>query len=235
LTCQEIVSHRKNYRMNLRAILSREKLSSAKEESLMEQRLRSEASCERRAVRAMVICLLLLIVGVTQANAQQKDKKNKNSPLPTATTNGPTIPLSDEQQIDYLVSTMLGAWQVGDVDKLRGAYADDVTIIQGPYLPPVVGWNNYLPLYQQQRARMQQVRMDRANTFIKVNGNCAWATFQWDFAAVVDGQPSASQGHTTLVMDRRGGKWLITLNHTSVAEQSAPRQPNAPGSTQPHR
>ncbi len=191
--------------------------------------------CAHRAIVALGICVLIFVAGATQANAQQKDKKNKNnSPLPTATTNGPTIPLSDEQQIDYLVSTNLGAWQVGDVDKLHDTYADDVTIVQGPYLPPVVGWNTYLPLYQQQHARMQQVRMDRANTFIKVNGNCAWATFQWDFSAVVDGLPSVSQGHTTFVMDKRNGKWVIALNHTSVAEQSAAKQLSAPGSTQPH-
>ena len=149
-----------------------------------------------------------------------EDKKNKNT-NPTPATNTPSISLSDEQQIDYLISTNLGAWQVGDIDKLHGTYGDDVTIVQGPYMAPVVGWNNYLPLYQQQHARMQQVRMDRTNTVIKVNGNCAWATFQWDFSAAVDGQPSASQGHMTLVMDKRNGKWVITLNHTSVAEQAA--------------
>lgn len=202
----------------------------------MEEGMRPVSWCARRAFVALGTCVLLFVAGATQAGAQQKDKKNKsnNSPLPTATTNGPTIPLSDEQQIDYLVSTNLGAWQVGDVDKLHGTYADDVTIVQGPYMPPVVGWNNYLPLYQQQRARMQQVRMDRTNTIIKVNGNCAWATFQWDFSAVVDGQQSVSQGHMTLVMDKRSGKWLITLNHTSVAEQAPAKALSAPGSAQPH-
>jgi ketosteroid isomerase-like protein len=210
-------------------------LISADEVSLMEERMRPLKWCAHRNFVALGLCLLMFIVGATQASAQQKDKKNKNnSPIPTATTNGPTIPLSDEQQIDYLVSTNLGAWQVGDVDKLRETYADDVTIVQGTNLPPVVGWNNYLPLYQQQRARMQQVRMDRSNTVIKVNGNCGWATFQWDFAAVVDGQQSGSQGHMTLVMEKRNGKWLITLNHTSVSEQAAPKQFSSPGSTQPH-
>jgi len=197
----------------------------------MEERMRPVSRCARRIVVALGLSLLMLVAGATQASAQQKDKKNKNSSQPAATT--PSLTLSDEQQIDYLVSTNLGAWQVGDVDKLHDTYADDVTIVQGPYMAPVVGWSNYLPLYQQQHARMQQVRMDRTNTVIKVNGTCAWATFQWDFSATVDGQPSASQGHMTLVMDKRNGKWLITLNHTSVAEQ-APRQLSAPGSTQPH-
>jgi ketosteroid isomerase-like protein len=211
-------------------------LISANKELPMEERMRPVSLCARRIVAALVVCVLLSIAGATQASAQQKDKKNKNSsPLPTATTNGPTISLSDEQQIDYLVSTMLGAWQVGDIDKLHGTYSDDVTIVPGPYMPPVIGWNTYLPLYQQQRARMQQVRMDRTNTIVKVNGSCAWATYQWDFSAVIDGAPSASQGHTTLVMDKRSGKWLITLNHTSVAEQSAPKQPGATGAAQPQR
>jgi ketosteroid isomerase-like protein len=206
----------------------------ANEELPMEERMRPVSLCARRTVVALVLCLLVLAAVATPAGAQQKDKKNKNNTQPAATTNGPATSLSDEQQIDYLVSTMLGAWQVGDVDKLHGTYSDDVTIVPGPYIPPVIGWNTYLPLYQQQRARMQQVRMDRTNTIVKVNGNCAWATYQWDFSAVIDGQPSESQGHTTLVMDKRSGKWLITLNHTSVAEQSAPKQFSTPGTTQPH-
>ena len=188
--------------------------------------------CARQSFVALGICALMLSVGSNRADAQQKDKKNKNSSQPSAAT--PPISLSDEQQIDYLISTNLGAWQVGDVEKLHATYADDVTIVQAPALPPVVGWNNYLPLFQQQHARMQQVRMDRTNTVVKVNGNCAWATFQWDFSAVIDGVPAASQGHMTLVMDKRNGKWLITLNHTSVAEQAAPKQSSPPGSPQPH-
>jgi ketosteroid isomerase-like protein len=234
LSLLEIGAHRKIGRAKLRAILARAMLISANKERQMEERMRPMSWCARRVVVALGICLLMLM-GATEAGAQQKDKKNKNnSPLPTATTNGPTIPLSDEQMIDYLISTNLGAWQVGDVDKLHATYADDVTIVQAPALPPVVGWNNYLPLFQQQHARMQQVRMDRSNTVVKVNGNCAWATFQWDFSAVIDGVPAASQGHMTLVMDKRNGKWLITLNHTSVAEQAAAKQFSSPGSTQPH-
>ena len=199
----------------------------------MEERMRPGNRCGRRVVAALGISLVMLIAGATQANAQQKDKKNKNS-NPTPASNTPTIAMSDEQQIDYLISTNLGAWQVGDIDKLHDTYADDVTIVQGPFMAPVVGWATYLPLYQQQHARMQQVRMDRTNTVIKVNGNCGWATFQWDFSAAVDGQPSVSQGHMTLVMEKRNGKWLITLNHTSVAEQGPRQQLSAPGSTQPH-
>ncbi len=78
------------------------------------------------------------------------------------------IPLTDEQQIDYMLSEMLGAWQLGDIEKLHKDYADDVAIVNGSWAPPILGWNNYLAVYQQQRARMQQVRMDRSNTGLGV-------------------------------------------------------------------
>ena len=102
--------------------------------------------------------------------AAQKDKKKKPASQPADSTN-PLVPMSDENQIDYMISEVLGAWQVGDVEKLHKDYGDDVTVVNGAYAPPIIGWTNYLAVYQQQRARMQQVRMDRINTVIKVRGN----------------------------------------------------------------
>jgi ketosteroid isomerase-like protein len=97
-----------------------------------------------------------------------------------------------------------------------------------------MGWNNYLPLYQQQRGRMQQVRMDRSNTYIKIEGNLAWACYQWEFSASVDGQPVTSQGQTTLVLAKRNNRWVIVHNHTSLAPAPPPSAPGAqPPPTKP--
>jgi ketosteroid isomerase-like protein len=115
---------------------------------------------------------------------------------------------------------MLGAWQVGDIDRLHKTYADDVVVVSGAWEPPIIGWDNFLRAYQQQRARMQAVRMDRQNTYVKVDGNVAWANYQWDFEATVDGQPTAARGHTSLVMEKREGRWVIVHNHTSLVAQS---------------
>jgi ketosteroid isomerase-like protein len=153
----------------------------------------------------------------------QKEKKKKTEPLPPADSSKMLVAMSDEQQIDYTLSEVLGAWQLGDVEKLRQDYGDDVAVVNGSWAPPVLGWTNYLAAYQQQRSRMQQVRMDRFNTYIKVSGTVGWACYQWEFEGVVDGQQTQSQGQTTVVLEKRNNHWVIVLNHTSLA----PRPPQA--------
>jgi ketosteroid isomerase-like protein len=181
-----------------------------------------------RNVMMLLVAFALLLASVSPAVAQQKDKKKKKDAA--ADSGGPIIPLTDEQQIDYMISEMLGAWQLGDIERLHRAYADDVVVVSGAYAPPVIGWNDYLASYQLQKARMQQVRMDRMNTFIKVEGTVGWACYQWDFAATVDGQPSSAQGQTTLILEKRSNHWVIVHNHTSLVP-SAP--PASPSGTQP--
>ncbi len=183
----------------------------------------------RTAIALFLGTALLLACG-SPGVAGQKDKKKKDAAAGTT----PMIPMGDEQQIDYLISEMLGAWQIGDIEKLHKDYADDVIVVNGIWAPPVLGWSNYLTAYQQQHARMQQVRMDRTNTYIRLSGNFAWACYQWEFSAVVDGQPSAARGQTTLVMEKRDNHWVIVHNHTSVAPTAAPIPPaNTPQIVQP--
>lgn len=178
----------------------------------------------RRITRFLLALAMIGVLALTCASpaAAQKDKKKKQPAITPADSTNPLIPMSDENQIDYMVSEMLGAWQLGDVDKLHKDYADDVTVVNGAYAPPIVGWTNYLAVYQQQRARMQQVRMDRSNSLIRVAGNAGWICYQWDFAATADGQPTAAQGQTTLVVEKRNNHWIIVHNHTSMVRQLTP-------------
>jgi ketosteroid isomerase-like protein len=185
----------------------------------------SFTACEaRRLLRFALSAAIIAALAFAFASpaAAQKDKKKKPAAIQPADSTNPLVPMSDENQIDYMISEMLGAWQVGDVDKLHKDYADDVTVVNGAYAPPIVGWTNYLAVYQQQRTRMSQVRLDRSNTLIRVVGNVGWACYQWDFAATVDGQPSTAQGQTTLVMEKRNNHWIIVHNHTSMVPMSTP-------------
>ncbi len=180
-----------------------------------------------KAIRFFLAAALALIC-ISPA-AAQKEKKKKPDNSVTADSAKLLSSLTDEQQIDYTLSDMLGAWQLGDIEKLHKDYADDVSIVNGSWAPPILGWTNYLAVYQQQRARMQQVRMDRTNTYIKVSGTMAWACYQWDFAGVVDGQQTESQGQTSLVLEKRNGGWVVVHNHTSLAARPPQTAPaNAP-------
>jgi ketosteroid isomerase-like protein len=187
-------------------------------------------------ITLLLFAVSLFLTCALPAAAQKKKKKDN---IPPADSSHPIIPMTDEQQIDYMLSEELGAWQIGDIEKLHKDYADDVMIVNSLWGPPVIGWTNYLALYQQQKARMQQVRLDRSNTFIRVSGNVAWACYQWDFGAVVDGQDIGSQGQTTVVMEKRNNHWVIVHNHTSFVQgvpsiaptntPAGPQQPAKPG------
>ena len=184
-----------------------------------------------RGGASVLLSLAILLGGTSLATGSQKDKKKKKEVTPSAAEKPITL-MPDEQQIDYMISTMLGAWQTEDVERMHECYADDATFVSGIWAPLVVGWASYLPLYQQQRARVKQVRMDRTNTYIRVESAVAWASYQWDFSGTVDDKLLISQGQTTLVMEKRNNRWLIVHNHTSVAQ--VPQQnPAAPGNTPP--
>lgn len=191
----------------------------------MKKKVASNRSSGR--LRKAVMFLLggvFLVANISSAAAQKDKKKKKDETQPTDSSKT-VMAMTDEQQIDYLLSEMLGAWQIGDVEKLHATYADDVSMVSGGWNPPVIGWANYSPLFQQTRARMQRVRMDRSDTFIRVNGNTGWACYQWDFSADVDGQAVQSRGQTTVVVVKRNNRWVIVHNHTSLSPGGAQTSP----------
>jgi ketosteroid isomerase-like protein len=192
-------------------------------------------ACSLRTLFTLVVCIAISMSTASPANAQKEKKKKKDANA--AADSHTTIPMADEQQIDYKISEMLGAWQLGDIDRLHQDYAEDAVFVSGVWQPPVFGWTNYLPLYEQQRARMQQVRMDRSNTFVKVSGAVGWACYQWEFAGTVDGQAVTSRGQTTLVLEKRNDHWMIVHNHTSIAlpGPATTTQPATPANTPQHQ
>lgn len=141
---------------------------------------------------------------------------------------------TDEEQIDEVISQFWQAYQNGDYEALAKYVADDVTVVSGSYTPPLQSWTAVRQAYESQRGVWQNISITRQNTRITVRGKCAWATHQWIFNAVAKRQPMNTAGHTTLILEKRGSRWLIVLNHTSVvAVQQAPPaqgpQPTPPG------
>jgi ketosteroid isomerase-like protein len=176
---------------------------------------------------AFLLIFSLSLALASSAAAQKKKKKDDTPPSPPPSVIS-SIP--DEQKIDVAISEMLGAWQVGDTTALHKHIADDISVVNGMWAPPVIGWVNYLSAYQAQRARIQQVRLDRSNTLIRIapSAMVAWACYQWEFTAMVDGSPSAANGQTTLVLEKRADDWVIVHNHTSLVQASQPAAPANP-------
>lgn len=169
------------------------------------------------------ITLALALMVVTVPAGAQKKNKNKNNP---ASDSGEDLksgmPMPDSQAIDQAIGEALGYWQIGDAESMHKYYTDDVVVVSGLWEPPVVGWDNYAKAYQAQRARVTGTHMDRSNTLIRVNGNSAWATYQFIYAAQMGGQVVQYRGHTTLFLVKQADRWLIALNHSSVVDSSAP-------------
>lgn len=181
-----------------------------------------------RAVPALAAALAIFFALACAIPASaQKNKKNQPPPAADSQTSAVNVP--EEAAIDKDISEMLAAWELGDADRMHQYYSDDVLVVSGAWEPPISGWANYRTAYLAQRGRMQSVRLDRTNTFTKVSADHAWITYQFEFAGVVDGNPASAHGHTTLVMEKRNGHWLIILNHTSLVQEGPVAPAAKPG------
>jgi ketosteroid isomerase-like protein len=187
------------------------------------------------AGRTVILLTLLFTLALMLAGNASAQKKKKKDETPPPASSSEIVSVPDQAKIDNTIGEMLAAWQVGDLDKLHSTTADDVSVVSGTWGPPVMGWANYAGSYQMQRARIQQVRMERSNTLIRIapTGTFAWASYQWEFTGVVDGTPSSSVGQTTLVLEKRGDKWLIVHNHTSLVQSTTPAAPASAAPQQP--
>jgi uncharacterized protein (TIGR02246 family) len=193
--------------------------------------LRHRSVGRRGHTRSMaVLALAATLCGAGFVYGQNQKNKKKEA---AAEASGPSL-LPDNQAVDLLVSQMLGAWQAGDADAMQKFYADDIMVISGAWEPPLMGWANYARAYQTQLARTSGSRLERTNSYNKVIGDTAWVTYQWQFFGSVDGKRTQAFGHTTLVLQRRAGKWLIVLNHTSaIPTDEPPAETPTPKSGEP--
>lgn len=176
-----------------------------------------------RVCSIWMVLALLLTLSATPASAQKKKNKKNDTPTPQqeAEVKSALPALPDSQAVDQAVGEALGYWQIGDIDSLHKYYADDVVVVSGAWEPPVIGWDNFVKAYQAQRAQAPNGRIDRSNTVIKVNGNSAWATYQFIYSVNTEGRTAVFHGHTTVVLSKLGDRWVIALNHSSVIDSPA--------------
>lgn len=142
---------------------------------------------------------------------------------------------SDEEKIETVIAAVMEAYQTGNYDAMGKYYAADVTMVPSDYGPPIKGWGTVKQRYLEAAASFGGVEMARENTMIQRRGKVAWAVYQWKFAAIANGQPVGALGHTTLILEKRGGDWVIVHNHSSAlpgAPEPAPATPEQPPADQ---
>jgi ketosteroid isomerase-like protein len=188
---------------------------------------RGESVARLRASVVLLVASIFAGVVAWGAAGPGPQKQKKNGISENASAEGlPTIPNSVSDQIDHDIGEMLGAFQVGNVEAMHKYYADNATFASGSYEPPVVGWNNYVALYEKQKASFSGMQLIRRNTFIFVHQDVSWASYQWQFDSMFNGRPFMARGQTTLVLSKVGDNWLIVHNHTSeICPGQAPAAP----------
>ncbi len=159
--------------------------------------------------KLFVLCCWIGCFAISIGWARPQKQQKTNPAVSTSTF------LSVSDEIDHDIGEMLGAWQVGDVEAMHKYYADDATWVSGTYDMPIVGWQNYLQKYLQQRKEFSNGQLIRKNTNVFHYGDTAWACYQWEFDGLVEGKPTTARGQTTLVFVKQGDQWLIVHNHTS--------------------
>lgn len=177
-------------------------------------------ACLRWGAGLLAVALTLALV--SPARAKQKNKKNNSSDDSSQQNPVPLPPAPPAEQINTDIGEMLAAFQLGDVAMMHKFYSDDATFVSGEWQPPVVGWTNYVPIYKRQWSAYQAIQMIRKNTYIFTHADIAWASYQWEFDAMSNGQPFQARGQTTLVFNKIGADWLIVHNHTSEIYQGCP-------------
>lgn len=180
---------------------------------------------------AWIAALIVFVLAPTGAQAQKKQKDQAINPNATM----PPIPLSIPDQLDKDVSEMLGAFQLGDVERMHKYYAENASFVSGAYAPPVLGWPSYAAQYEKERAAFQGMQIVRRNTTVFHSGDVAWMSYQWELSALYAGKPYDAKGQTTLVFVKSGDTWLIVHNHTSqiCPNEGGIRGQIPPGTTAP--
>jgi ketosteroid isomerase-like protein len=162
-------------------------------------------------VRALVGAAVILLV--CSGAWAQKSKKNQ----PATDQPMPSMPMTPNDEIEHDIGEMLAAQQLGNMELMHKYYSDSATFVSSDYGPPILGWKTWAAGYERQKASFQQMQIIRRNTFIYTHADVAWATYQWDFAAVLaTGKGYDARGQTTLIFNKVGADWVIVHNHTAV-------------------
>ncbi|MFQ5817871.1 MAG: YybH family protein [Terriglobia bacterium] len=166
------------------------------------------------AKRVVVGLLLLGLLGLSgQSLARPRpDKPGKRD--------------KEAEKIEQVVAGLIAAYRAGDYDAMERYYAPEVIMVSFLHEVPLVGWARIRQAYQLRDSGQQNVELLREDTRIERRGKLAWVYYRWSFVGRVGNQLVTTLGHTTLILEKRGRRWLIVHNHSSPVP--SPDRPAGP-------
>lgn len=170
------------------------------------------------AMRSSAGLKLLLLLPLTLQVATEPERPKKAAKVD-----------KEVEKIEQVVTGLLEAYRAGNYEVMSRYYAPNAVVVSGRYEPPLVGWDKIRQAYLIQEQSLKHVELVREmnSTVIERRGNLAWAYYRWSFVGQVRDQYMTTLGHTTLVLEKRKGNWVIVYNHSSAAIPLGPPQPAA--------
>jgi ketosteroid isomerase-like protein len=135
-----------------------------------------------------------------------------------------TDPNVERKQIEQLLQTYLQSVKTADVATASTIWMQRPDIVVVTPLGRYEGWDAvqrevYVNFLQKTFAERE---LHASNVHIQVNGDSAWAIFDWDFKGkLVNGQPLTTKGRESHVYERTAGGWRITHLHYSGVSPSS--------------
>lgn len=143
-----------------------------------------------------------------------------------------TAPQSSAQsrstaRVRPLVDEYFAAWRAMDVDRAGKLYAKDADILYFDGAPlKYSGWAEYAKGARAGFAALRAVEIGPSTDLvIHRSGNVAWSTgTMWMTVVPNQGDSTRLNVRSTIIWEKRGGRWLIVHEHLSAPFQPPPKK-----------
>lgn len=134
----------------------------------------------------------------------------------------------DEAAVRAVITQHAAAHETGDVAAIEKLWVQDetATVAEGGSFN--YGWAEFRDHHlRPEMEAMKKVKFPLENIKVHVKGNLAWATYSYRMSGEYKARPFDSAGAATMVLEKRGDKWLIVHEHTSTKRRPPAANPPA--------
>jgi len=120
-----------------------------------------------------------------------------------------------EEAVAAVLEAVFAATEAGDFEALDALYAgDDLTILEGAGIDR--GWASYRDHHlKPELAEFEEFSYVPHNIEVGVEGDLAWALFEYDLKIKMGEREMDRVGRGTAIFERRGDRWVVRHMQTA--------------------